>query len=136
MSVDNENNARSSDGRRNNSHWGGTRRGVNRYREQGPRDRARNPTPEPNTRKRSDNPRKENNYVDYVGKKTHLAKNCRNWFTCGSSTHIKRNCSWKKRMEQTNVIRMCSIYRFEKSDSSKRTLLLAINDRSIGRTLN
>ena len=46
MLVGNGKNARSSDGRRDNSHWGGTRRDGNRHGEQGSRDRARTPTPD------------------------------------------------------------------------------------------
>ena len=46
--------------------------------------------------------------VDYVGKKGHWSMICRNCFTGGSSTHIKRNCPGNKWTEQTNVIRVCS----------------------------
>ena len=110
ISVGNENNARSSDGRRDNGHWGGTRREGNRYREQGSRDRASTPTPGLNTRERNDIPRRENNYdkCRLCRQKGHWPKNCRNCFTCGISTHIKRNCPWNKRKEQTNVTRVCS----------------------------
>ena len=82
MSVANEKIRRSSDGRRDNSHWGGTRRHGNRYREQGLRDRAITPTTGPNTRERNDNPRRENSFdkCPLCGQKGHCTKNCRNCF--------------------------------------------------------
>ena len=59
-SIGNEKNARSSDGRRYNGHWGGTRINGNWYREQGSRDRARTPKSGTKLRKRIDNRRWEN----------------------------------------------------------------------------
>ena len=61
MFVGNENIVRSSDGRRNNSHWGVTRRDGNRYREKSSRDGVRTITPALNIREGNDNPRRKNN---------------------------------------------------------------------------
>ena len=71
VSVSIKNKVRSSDGWKDNSHRGGTRRDMNRYREQVSRDRARTTTPAPNTRERNDDPRRCNNYDKYrlCGKK-------------------------------------------------------------------
>ena len=104
-SVGKENSGRSS-----NSHWGGTRRNGNQYREQGSKDRARILTPGPNTRESKDNPRRENNYEKcrLCGQKSQWAKNCHNCFTCRSSAHTKRICPWIKRTKQTNIIDACS----------------------------
>ena len=55
MSVGDENNARSSEGRRDNSHLWGTRPDGNRHSDQGSRDWARTPIPGPNKREKNDN---------------------------------------------------------------------------------
>ena len=46
--------------------------------------------------------------ADYVRKRGHWAKICRNCFTCGSSTQSKQNCPGNQWTERTNVIRACS----------------------------
>ena len=71
MSVGNENNARSSDGRRDNSHWGGTRCDEKRYWEQNSRDRERTLTQDQIRAKEVTTLEGKTTMatVDYVGKK-------------------------------------------------------------------
>ena len=90
MSADNKTITRSSDGGRENNHLGGTRRNGNRYREQCSKDRARSPTPIPNTCERNDNSKEDNICCKcrLCMPKCHWAKNCHNCFTCGNSTHM------------------------------------------------
>ena len=82
MSVE-ENKARSSDGRKENGHWGATQRKSNQYREQGSRYRARTPNPGPNTReKKTTIAEWKTTKTRVTGQNDHLAKNCRNCFIC------------------------------------------------------
>ena len=101
MSVSSGNISWSSDGRGDNSHWGGTPREGNRYREQGSRS-SKFPALGQNSREKIDKPRRENSddKSRLCGQRSHLAKNCHICFTCCSSTQFKGNCPRNKTTEK------------------------------------